>query len=150
MKIFLFLLLAVLIIFIFQYFSKSKRVDQQTLLPLGLWAESVQRTSDPKNRNSMCLAVVYQALKVLEVKGVYSAKEFSNAYASSGFGFSYNNFVQKILEIAPLELIQSDEAHQVEARAFFAYLLDLIIKERGKEGLNKIISSSKKPHTDWY
>lgn len=149
MKIFLFLLVAVLIILIFQYFSKSKKADQQTLLSLGLWAESVQRTSDQKNRNNMCLAIVYQALKVLEFKGVYSAKEFSNAYALLGLEFSYNNFVQKILETAPLELTQSDEAHQVEARAFFAHLLELIIKERGKEGLKNIILSSKKPHKDW-
>ena len=150
MQTLLFIFIAILAILAYQFFVKSNKADKQTLLPLGLWAESLQRTPDPKIRNKMCLAITYQALKILELQNIYSPKEFSNDYAPLGFEFSYNNFIQNLLDLAPLELTQLDEAHQMEARAFFSYLISTIIQEKGKKGLREIILSSKAPHKDWY
>lgn len=142
-------LLVIILFFIFRFFKRSSAADRLTLLPITLWGETLERAPTEKERNRMCLSAVYQALVQLEVAHIYSRREFSDVKNTLGVNFSFSNFVQNIMEYAPPELMMSEEFERIETRAFFAYLLATIIEQKGKNGLERIILESTKPHNPW-
>ena len=45
--------------------------------------------------------------------------------------------------------MMSEEFERIETRAFITYLLGTKIEQKGKNGLEKIILESTKPHNPW-